>query len=82
MAYSGTALGLVNGVVTGAGALFQPLLGWLLDLNWQGRLIDGARVYDLAAYRIAFIAIIVGCVIGLLCTLALRETYCKPLAED
>ena len=80
-AFSGTALGIVNGIVTGAGALFQPLLGWLLDLNWQGRLVDGARVYDLAAYRIAFIAIIVGCVIGLLCTLALRETYCMPLEE-
>jgi len=80
-AFSGTALGIVNGIVTGAGALFQPLLGWLLDLNWQGRLVDGARVYDLAAYRIAFIAIIIGCVIGLLCTLALRETYCKPLEE-
>jgi len=24
--------GIVNGVVTGAGALYQPLLGWLLDL--------------------------------------------------
>jgi MFS family permease len=78
---SGTALGLVNGMVTGAGALFQPLLGWLLDLNWQGRLVDGARVYDPSAYRIAFGAIIVGCVVGLLCTLALRETYCKPLEE-
>jgi MFS family permease len=81
VAFSGTALGLVNGIVTGAGALFQPLLGWLLDLNWQGRLVDGARVYDPAAYRIAFGAIIVGCVVGFLCTLALRETHCKPLDE-
>jgi MFS family permease len=81
VAYSGTALGLVNGMVTGAGALFQPLLGWLLDLNWQGRLVDGARVYDPSAYRIAFGAIIACCIVGLLCTLALRETYCKPLDE-
>jgi MFS family permease len=81
VALSATAIGLVNGAVTGAGALFQPLLGWLLDLNWQGRLVDGARVYDPAAYRIAFGAIVVGCVIGFFCTLALRETYCKPLDE-
>lgn len=82
VAFSGTALGLVNGIVTGAGALFQPLLGWLLDLNWQGRLVEGARVYDLSAYRIAFGAIIIGCVIGLLCALAQRETYCKPLDDS
>lgn len=81
VAFSGTALGLVNGIVTGAGALFQPLLGWLLDLNWQGRMVDGARVYDPSAYRIAFGAIIVGCVVGFFCTLALRETHCRPLDE-
>ena len=82
VAFSGTALGLVNGIVTGAGALFQPLLGWLLDLNWQGRLVDGARVYDPSAYRIAFGAIIAGCVIGLVCALAQRETYCKPIDDN
>lgn len=81
VAFSATAIGLVNGLVTGAGALFQPLLGWLLDLNWEGRMVAGARVYDPSAYRIAFGAIIVGCVVGFLCTLALRETYCRPLDE-
>lgn len=79
---SATAIGLVNGIVTGAGALFQPLLGWLLDLNWKGQMAAGARVYDPAAYRIALSVIVVGTVIGFLCTLALRETYCRPLEES
>ena len=35
-ALSGTAIGFVNGMVTGAGALFQPLVGLLLDLAWTG----------------------------------------------
>ena len=35
-ALSGTAIGFVNGVVTGAGALFQPLVGMLLDVAWTG----------------------------------------------
>jgi MFS family permease len=79
---SATAIGLVNGIVTGAGALFQPLLGWLLDLNWNGQMVAGARVYDAEAYRIALSVIIVGTVIGFFCTLALRETYCRPLEES
>ncbi len=78
---SATAIGLVNGTVTGAGALFQPLLGWLLDLNWKGQMAVGARIYDPGAYKIALSAIIVGCVIGFFCTLAMRETYCRPLDE-
>ncbi len=81
-ALSATAIGVVNGLVTGAGALFQPLLGWLLDLNWKGEMAAGARLYDPGAYRIALSAIIVGCVIGFICSLAMRETYCRPLDEQ
>jgi MFS family permease len=76
-ALSGTAIGFVNGMVTGAGALYQPLLGWLLDLAWGGQMTAGARIYDPAAYRFAFSAIVAGAVIGLCCTLVMRETYCR-----
>ena len=78
---SGTAIGFVNGMVTGAGALYQPLLGWLLDLAWSGQMTAGARIYDPSAYRFAFSAIVAGAVIGLLCTLAMRETYCRQTVQ-
>jgi len=32
--YSSTALGLMNMCIVGAGAVMQPLIGWLLDMNW------------------------------------------------
>ncbi len=80
-ALSGTAIGFVNGMVTGAGALYQPLLGWLLDLAWTGQMASGARIYDPAAYRFAFSVLVAGAVIGLLCTLAIRETHCRQAAE-
>lgn len=76
-ALSGTAIGLVNGMVTGAGALYQPLLGWLLDLAWTGEMVAGARIYDASAYRLAFAVLVAGAVVGLLCVLAMRETYCR-----
>lgn len=75
---SGTSLGVVNGLVTGAGALFQPLIGWLLDLAWDGRLSDGVRLYKVADYQFALSAITVGTLVSLGCALALRETYCRP----
>lgn len=81
VALSGTAIGFVNGMVTGAGALYQPLLGWLLDLAWTGQMASGARIYDPAAYRFAFSVLVAGAVIGLLCTLAIRETHCRQTAE-
>lgn len=75
---SGTAIGLVNGMVTGAGALFQPLVGFLLDLAWTGEVLQGAPAYDLSAYRFALSSLIVCGVAGLLFLAAVRETYCRP----
>ncbi len=79
-ALSGTALGFVNCLVTSAGALFQPLTGWLLDLGWSGKMVAGARVYDAIAYQYALSAIVGGTVVALLCTLAIRETHCRQVA--
>jgi len=78
---SATALGLMNMFVVGSGAILQPLIGWLLDLNWTGEFIDGARVYDATAYAIAFTSLIAANVLGLVCAFGLRETYCRPLEE-
>ena len=78
-AVSGTAIGFVNSMVTGAGALFQPLVGLLLDLAWAGQVAHGARVYDTDAYRLALSSLVVCGVGGFLCLLAVRETYCRPV---
>jgi MFS family permease len=78
---SGTAIGMVNALVTGAGALFQPLVGWLLDLGWDGVLADGARVYAIGAYHVAFSVLVAGCVVGILCALAVRESSPMAVAE-
>ena len=77
---SATGIGFVNGMVTGAGALFQPLMGLLLDLAWNGETVAGARIYDLAAYHFAFSSLLVSGLAGLACLLAVRETYCRPMA--
>jgi MFS family permease len=74
-----TGIGFVNAMVTGAGALFQPLMGLLLDLAWSGETSAGARVYDLAAYHLAFSSLLVCGLVGLLCLRAVRETYCRPV---
>lgn len=78
-ALGGTAIGLVNAFVTGAGALYQPLIGWILDLNWSGGMSGGARIYGVADYRMAFGVLLVGMFVSLCCVAAMRETNCKPV---
>ena len=79
-ALSGTAIGFLNGVITGAGALFQPLVGVLLDMAWTGEVALGARIYSAEAYRLALASLLACCIASLLSLLAVRETYCRPRA--
>ncbi len=79
-AAGGAALGIVNAVVTGAGALYQPLLGGLLDLAWTGELAGGVRVYTVAAYSTAFSVLVAGAVLGIAFILLMRETRCRQSA--
>lgn len=79
--YSSTALGLMNMFVVGAGAVVQPLIGWLLDKNWDGVLTEGARTYSEQAFTTAFSSLLVTTFIAFIGTLLLRETYCKQKTD-
>lgn len=78
-ANTGTAIGFNNMAVVAGGALFQPLIGVLLHLNWDGTMSDGVPVYAAANYRVALIALPV-CYLfaAILATFFLKETYCQP----
>lgn len=78
--HSATAMGLVNMCVVGSGAVMQPVIGWLLDFGWDGRIVAGARIYGADAYTAAFSVLIGSNLLALVCILLLRETYCRPLA--
>jgi len=76
-ALSGTATSVVNtGVFLGT-ALLQPLLGWLMDQQWDGRIAAGARVYPAASYQLGLGVLFLLSVVGLIGALLSRETRCR-----
>ncbi len=77
---TGGALGFVNMASVLGGAFFQPLVGWLLDLQWDGRLVEGARIYSAEAYRLALIVMPATLALGLVAIAGVRETHCRPVA--
>jgi MFS family permease len=77
--YASTSLGLMNMCIVGAGAVMQPLIGWLLDSNWNGTMQAGARVYAASNYGSAFFSLLVVNFAALIGTLLLRETHCRQL---
>jgi sugar phosphate permease len=73
---SGTALGFTNAIVMMSGIIFQPLLGELLDLCWDGTMgADGVRVYTEAAYQTAMIAFPVAIALSYAVLFFIKETH-------
>jgi MFS family permease len=81
---TGAALGLVNMMAVLGGAIFQPLVGLVLDWLWaagDGRVVDGLRVYDADMYTQALTTLPAICAVGIFACCFVRETYCRPIGE-
>ncbi|MBW8307260.1 MAG: hypothetical protein K0M46_10645, partial [Thiobacillus sp.] len=74
---AGTVGGVVNMAVLGFAAIQQSAMGWILDRNWQGATIEGARIYDAAAYHAAFLWLAVSAAGAVGFVALTRETYCR-----
>ncbi|MDO8954301.1 MAG: MFS transporter [Gammaproteobacteria bacterium] len=71
----GSALGFVSVLIMGLPALLQPLTGWLMQIDWNGQMQNGAAVYSLADYQHGLLVLLVGFIISIVCAWALPETY-------
>lgn len=71
--YTGLVTAMVNMGVFAGMAILQPLFGYVLDLGWEGLLLDGARIYPLEAYRLGFLICFLFALVSLLATLLYRE---------
>jgi MFS family permease len=77
-----TAIGVNNMAVVAGGALFQPLVGYLLRLNWHGEMFNQAPVYSVDNYNIALLVVPVCFLVSWIAGhFLIRETYCKPQYE-
>jgi MFS family permease len=76
-ALTATSVSVVSFCTIGGYAVFQPLFGWIMDLHWQGVMVDNVRVYSPAAYHYALMIIPIAFMIALLANFFMRESYCQ-----
>jgi len=76
--HMGTAVGFNNMAVVAGGAFFQPLVGYLLHLFWQGAVINGTRYYSVLTYKKA-LWILPICYLGatIISWFFIKETQCR-----
>ena len=69
--------------IVAGGLLFQPLVGRILDMHWQGLIRAGVHVYSLHGYQMAllmlpicyFIAVLIG-------VFFIKETRCIAVWQE
>lgn len=76
---SGTGTGVINMGVMSGPMLLQPLVGWMLDLHWDGLLEDGVRLYGVDAYQAGFSLMVAWTALAMVLLCFTRETHCRPL---
>ncbi len=76
---SGTVSGVCNMGVMAGPMILQPVVGYVLDLSWQGNMIQDVKVYSLQAYQMGFAAMIAWAVFGAVLILFTRETFCRQM---
>ena len=78
--YMGTVTATTNiGNMLG-NVLLQPGIGLLLDWNWTGAMVHGARIYGASAYRAGFLPIAGWAILSCLLICLTRETSCRQSA--
>ncbi|MDH5485760.1 MAG: MFS transporter [Gammaproteobacteria bacterium] len=78
-ALSGMAISLVNtGLFLGA-AIMQPLFGWVLDREWDGKIINGVNQYSWQNYQHAMLLMLAFAIIAFIAALRIKETQCRNL---
>lgn len=74
---AGTSMAFANMASVLVGAAFQPIIGWFLDLQWHGDMINGVPLYTVHAYHMALLALPLCLLVGLLAMLWVKETHCR-----
>jgi sugar phosphate permease len=74
VAFSGTAIGLINAIVMMSGTIFQPLLGHILDIFWDGTVTDyGVPLYSTHAYQMSILTVPICLLISLVVLWFVKE---------
>jgi MFS family permease len=74
---SGTSVAFANMASVLIGAGFQPLIGWLLEKNWDGVMEGGVAVYSATDFRSALFVLVGSLLLALLVACAIKETHCQ-----
>lgn len=75
----GTVLGIMNTFDSICEALFEPVVGAVLDLTWDGKIVDGIHQFSTTGYHLSLLLLPVSLTLALLLLFFIKETWCIPI---
>ena len=64
-------------IIMAAGAIFQPLFGYLLERNWNGLVQNNTAIYSASDFHNAIWLLPIAFGVSVLISLFIKETYCR-----
>jgi sugar phosphate permease len=77
-----TAAAFTNFLVSCGDAVVQPLVGFILDLNWSGGIKEGVRVYNPKSYQIAMSILPIALLLALILLTILNNRLSKNSSKS
>tara|TARA_R110002126_G_scaffold291591_1_gene454026 strand:+ start:30984 stop:32297 length:1314 start_codon:yes stop_codon:yes gene_type:complete len=76
---AGTVLGIMNTFDAVCEALFEPAVGAVLDLTWDGRVVDGIHHFSVNNYHLSLLLLPLSLFIAFILLFFIKETWCVPI---
>lgn len=77
-----TVLGFMNTFDSICEAVSEPCVGLLVDLSWNGTIVDGVHQFSTSGYKIALTLLPVYLIIACVVLVFIKETHCKSIDDD
>lgn len=73
--YSATAISFINMVIMLSGVIFQPIVGKLMDLLWDGKMLHGIPAYSAFDFKIALMIMPIGLFLSIIAATLIQKSY-------
>ena len=77
-----TVLGIMNTFNAVFEALFEPVVGVILDWTWDGTTINGMHQFSIHGYHLSLLILPLSLVLSLLTLLLIKETNCRVIDDS
>lgn len=79
LALAGTVLGVMNTFDSICEAIFEPIIGAILDWAWDGKIIDGVHYFSVSNFHSALLLLPLSLGLAIFLLFFIKETWCIPV---